>query len=91
MSSKSFNLERLLLLYNSYPWDIVRAFKESEWTEKELRDFLVEGNINLSTSTIYTYVYTYDRLKKLGYSDNAIDRRTPRQWFAFLKTFKTGG
>lgn len=88
MSSKSLNLERLLALYNSFMWDIVRAFKDSEWTERELREYLVEHNVNLSSHTLLRYVVLYDRIKKLGYSDNAVDKRTPRQWMEFMKQFK---
>lgn len=85
MSSKSLRLERLLALYNSFMWDIVRAYKEADWTERELITFLVEHNINLSSRTVMTYVYLYDKLRSLGYTDNVIDRRTPRQWMAFIK------
>jgi hypothetical protein len=85
MSSKSLRLERLLALYNSFMWDIVRAYKEADWTERELITFLVEHNINLSSRTVMTYVYLYDKLRGLGYTDNVIDRRTPRQWMAFIK------
>jgi hypothetical protein len=85
MSSKSLRLERLLAQYNSYMWDIVRAYKETDWSERQLITYLVENNINLSSRTIMTYVYLYDKLRTLGYTDNVIDKRTPRQWMTFVK------
>lgn len=84
MSSKKLSLWRLLSQYNSYEWDIVRAWHESGATQAELREFLVENDISVSSKTIIRYGELYTKLKKLGYSDDVIDKRPPSRWLTYL-------
>ncbi len=86
MSSKNLRLYKLLSRYNSYLWDIVRAYEESGMSEKELMAYLVENEVNLRTRTILLYKWLYGKIKSLGYSDKAIDKRTPSQWMEYLRS-----
>jgi len=85
LSSKTFKLYALLSSYNSFMWDIVRAYKESGISERDLVTYLVENDINLSSKTIIRYKALYDKLKILNYSDSTIDKKTPNQWLEYYK------
>jgi hypothetical protein len=91
MSSKKLTLWRLLSQYNSFEWDIARAWVNSGATQIELRTFIVENDIDVSSRTIIRYGDLYNRLKKEGYSDDVIDRRPPSRWLTFISKNKIGG
>jgi hypothetical protein len=88
MSSKNLALYRLLASYNSYMWDIVRAYKESGMSANELITHLVENNVCLTSKTIIRYTELYDSLRRHGYSDDVIDKRTPQAWRNYFNKVK---
>lgn len=81
----------LLSMYNSFIWDIVRAYMGAEISNRELLEYLVEHDVAIQAKTISEYASLYRRIKDMGYSDNTIDKKTPKQWRNwFLKLNKQG-